>query len=525
MTMVLEATDRSQRFQLDQTSVFVGSCELKSDICLHAPNIAEVHCELVPRSDGVRVVAFADAGVTVNGHAVREAVLLNGDVLGIGPLRFRLVNDEQSGNYAVQPITAAADADDLTECEPSSGTHYPSQQTVQDDTMTMLSPEQSRWMIRMSGLNLGPLDWDELQSMISRGEVRLEDLVQREHERQWQPVRDVLMQSHGDACLCDDSPPKSEVQPQSRSRSRRRRKRRSERDYSLPTLMSDSSAEMLGDARRDSRKKSRRRSRSSVVTDAPLPPQFFILRGQDELGPLPRKAIQELADSGSIHSDTPVRLEDEAEWSTAAAVGFRCRARQLSRESVQKPSEQPKTRVGGAMWLLLAPGFYVAALAESFARLEPRRRAMWAAMVLAVGFVAFGWIRLWSQTAMTGVVTFEGELVPSAVVTLTGATTGDSGVGVTGSDGAFRIVTLDGELKPGLYLVTVRPMAEPTQPNDADSADIMSEIPDRYRHLNTTDAMVEISASRSEYAITLTQHPTRPAGFRGVTLTGSDVLP
>ena len=75
MVMILESADRLQRFPLDRESIFVGSSEWKSDICLTAPDIADVHCELTLDEQGVRVLALTDCGVTVNGAAVREATI------------------------------------------------------------------------------------------------------------------------------------------------------------------------------------------------------------------------------------------------------------------------------------------------------------------------------------------------------------------------------------------------------------------------------------------------------------------
>jgi hypothetical protein len=103
-------------------------------------------------------------------------------------------------------------------------------------------------------------------------------------------------------------------------------------------------------------------------------------------------------------------------------------------------------------------------------------------------------------------------------------------MGVTDEDGDFRVVTLDGELKPGLYLVTVRPLAEVTgnRPTTTGSEAPTSEpnLPDRYRHLNTTDAAIEILADQSNYSVELTTQQQSPSeGFRGSTLSTPHSLP
>ncbi|MGZ0169162.1 MAG: FHA domain-containing protein [Planctomycetales bacterium] len=484
MAMILESADHSQRFPLDRESTFVGSSEWKSDICLTGPNIADVHCELTLDEQGVRVVALADCGVTVNGETVREATLSAGDELGIALLRFRL-----SGDAADSEFAGAVDAEVSSEAEP-------------------VAPHLSRWIVRMSGMNLGPLDWDELQTMISRGEVRLDDEVQREHESAWQALRDVLPQSGGDGLLCDDSP----VEPADFVPRGRRVRQKSARTKAS----SDEARDAIDEP---------------AQTEVPLAPQFFIMRGDEEVGPLPRQAIEELADDGSILSDTPVRLEESEQWSTAAAVGFHCSASMptgLAPDVMKDPAGM--NHAVGIAWLAFAPYYFVTGVARSVAGLDPRRAAKWGVAVLIVGILAFGWLRSWSQTAMYGVISLDGQPVSDVLVQLTGARTGDSAMGVSDGQGDFRVVTLDGELKPGLYLVTVRPLSEvsgdePAEKGSSAANDVELEFPDRYRHINTTDATIEITPDQSRYTVDLTTEPKSVGGFRGGAMSASRALP
>jgi hypothetical protein len=493
MAMVLESTDRSQRFPLDRESMFVGSSERKSDICLTSSDVAAVHCELTLQDHGIRVVAMTESGVTVNGKTVREATLSSGDELGIASLRFRL--------------TGQAD------CESSESKN----DDVPGASDQPVATQLSRWVVQMSGMNLGPLDWDELQTMISRGEVRLDDQVQRENDSKWETVRDVLPQSGGDALLCDDPPSESYDETLRRPRSRRKSSR--SRDAFEVSSATAAAAELPDDIQEP--------TEAPIEVKKPLAPQFFIMRGGDEVGPLPRQAIQELADDGSLQADTPVRLEDSTEWSTAAAVGLHCSA--VGPDAVDDRAASSGREVpGGVAWLVFAPYYFVVGLVRSVASLEPRRLAKWSAIVLVIGAVTFGWYRSWSQTAMRGVITLDGEPVAEVLVQLTGAGTGDSAMGITGSDGSFRVMTLDGELKPGLYLVTVRPVAEfegnrrsdtvasETEPGStSESPTHDSDLPERYRHINTTDATIEITADQSRYSVELTtQPPSGASGFR-----------
>lgn len=482
MAMILESADRSQRFPLDRESIFVGSSEWKSDICLTGPNIADVHCELTCDEHGVRVVALAGGGVTVNGAPVREATLTAGDELGIALLRFRLMGDTSGSDFA-----GAANAEVNSKAEP-------------------VAPHLSRWVVRMSGMNLGPLDWDELQTMISRGEVRLDDEVQRENDSAWRPLRDVLPTSGGDGLLCDDSP---DFVP------RRRRVRQKAAEGVVLSEPADESSNASADDAVDE-------GGETAQTDVPLAPQFFIKRTDEEVGPLPRQAIQELANEGSVLANTPVRLEDAEKWSTAAAVGFHCRAAVPTASQIDSSVDsKPKHRVTGILWIVFAPYYFLSGVAATIEKIDRRLAAKWGAAIVVAGFLAFGWFRSWSQTAMRGVVTVDGQPVSEALIQLTGAGTGDSAMGVSDGNGNFRVVTLDGELKPGLYLVTVRPLSEVSgsRPAHEDAVDVptaTSDIPDRYRHINTTDAAVEITSKKSSYTVALTSEPVSNAqGFRG----------
>lgn len=490
MAMVLESIDCSQRFPLDGESIFVGRSEWKSDICLDDSGIADVHCELTPQMSGIRLVAMTDQGVTVNGKPVREATLVMGDEIGIAQMRFRLTEDR----VHKQP-TESTKASQSSE--------------------SSIDPQQARWLVRMSGMHLGPVDWDELQAMIGRGEIRLDDEVQRENDSQWQTVRSVLPKAGGDVWLGGDtSVERSDDIP--------RRTRTSRRVLDGRTPPEGSVSGSGGESE----------SLDSVPEELSLPlaPQFYIMRDGAEVGPLPRRSVQDLADDGSLTSDTPVRLEDSDDWSTARAVGIRCSSSPPTANTDSDLDSEPGNEMAGRLaWALLAPYYLVIGLIRSTASIEPRRLVMGLTAVLIVVAVSYGWFRSWSQTAIRGQVTLDGKPVDSVLVQLTGASTGDSAIGVTSSDGSFRMVTLDGDLKPGLYLVTVRPVSSIEGGIIPDTATVTdSGLPQRYHHINTTDAVIEISADQSQYSIELTkQRPSGagPVGFRGAGESTPHALP
>lgn len=487
MSMVLESVDRSQRFPLNRESTFIGSSEWKSDICLAEPDIADVHCELTREAQCVRVVALTEGGITVNGTSVREGTLSTGDELGIASLRFRVTIDDGHDH------SRTGDDTTVELSEPGS------------------TPESARWVVRVSGMTLGPLDWDELQSMIARGELRLDDEAQRQNDSVWQRIRDVLPRSGGEGVLCDEVPADDSTSSPVRSTHR-------------------PSPSKTAHTRNDASSRSPDDSDAGVVAtsdvtprEVPLAPQFFIMRGAEEIGPLPRQAIQELADEGSIHADTPVRLEESTDWTTARAVGFRVRTIQPDEASPQPVTDPQLNSRGGLLWLLFAPYYFVTALARTIAGIDRSRVAIGAAVAILTASIAFGWFRSWSQTALRGTVTLDGQPVSDALVELTGTRTGDSAMGTTGSDGRFRLVTLDGELEPGKYLITLRPLSElsgvPLLTTAEGSITPAGDpLPERYRHINTTDAAIDIAAGQTTCSIVLTTQPAPDAaGFPGRT--------
>ena len=129
-------------------------------------------------------------------------------------------------------------------------------------------------------------------------------------------------------------------------------------------------------------------------TEVPLAPQFFIMRGDEEVGPLPRQAIEELADDGSILSDTPVRLEESEQWSTAAAVGFHCSASMptgLAPDVMKDPAGM--NHAVGIAWLAFAPYYFVTGVARLPALIRVERRSGEWPFLLWVFLLSVGCVR------------------------------------------------------------------------------------------------------------------------------------
>ena len=98
-------TDRKSR-PLDREVVTLGRAR-GSDFCLDANEVSALHCVIYRSSDGFRVRDCGSrTGTRVNGNAIKNAVLNNGDVLNIGPFSFemRVPPEYETNNNAISPV-------------------------------------------------------------------------------------------------------------------------------------------------------------------------------------------------------------------------------------------------------------------------------------------------------------------------------------------------------------------------------------------------------------------------------------
>ena len=162
--------------------------------------------------------------------------------------------------------------------------------------------------------------------------------------------------------------------------------------------------------------------------------QFFIKWGGDEAGPLPREAVQKLADSGGITSDTKTRREDDDNWSTAEYFGIVFAAPQgvpalttcgSSTADDQAKKIASRERLSGSiMWAIFSPVYYVRAAVSSLASLSRLQLAVVVALVLAIGLLVNRWNNERAHTEPTGVVPIDGETVGNAIVVFSRMATG-----------------------------------------------------------------------------------------------------
>jgi len=126
------------------------------------------------------------------------------------------------------------------------------------------------------------------------------------------------------------------------------------------------------------------------------------------------------------------------------------------------------------------------------------RRMILAAMVSVCGLVSGcgGDSRPTAPSVVQGVVTLNGTALTEGTVNFASPTTGNAAIAQVGADGKF-VVT--GGMVPGDYKVMVTPPTPtPENPNPPDS-----QIPEKYRTVETSDLKSKITGGRNEVKLEL----------------------
>ncbi|MBC8290372.1 MAG: DUF4339 domain-containing protein [Planctomycetes bacterium] len=519
MSATLVSLTDEKSFPLNRPSIFVGRDRWRVDVRLSGDDVDEVHCELVQQGSGFRLINLSSSGTLVNGEPVSEVVLHDGDEVTIATHRLRLSCAETSkarvdvwSDAAAEAEWAALNQFDDVETSPavelkphtSISASVPELGASEPKAARQLieSPESHRWKIQLAGMELGPMSWDELQQMVQTGQAQPADPVRAEGTEDWCPYSEVIA---GPRPAAKQNPP----QP-----------------ASAPSLLP--SGENVADGRMKGRHNRPSIPASKIdegpITEAhseeeppvelpPVEPQYFVILDESdsptETGPVPLEALQQLALEYRLNGVTRVRREDETDWSAAGALAIDFPP-PLETEA-ESPKKQTKVRpetatpppsrnlVTGVVWLILAPIYTLADAIRGLLSMPKKTIVVTAVVAVAVSFLLFTWIRGWSQTALTGTLTLDGEPVPAVVITLTGMMTGDSAVGITDSSGRFSAITLDGELVPGNYHVTVVKSDSGSQQGE----DALVRIPMKYQSIGTTDVIIEVKEGESNYDVPL----------------------
>ena len=518
MSATLVSLTDEKSFPLNRPSIFVGRDRWRVDVCLTGDEVDEVHCELVQQGSGFRLINLSSGGTLVNGEAVSEAVLHDGDEVTIATHRLRLSCSDANearvdvwSDAAAEAEWAAVNHFDQTAAAPEVEATPPASLADADlnavnetafDSTAIESPESHRWKVQLAGMELGPIPWAELQQMVQTGQAQPSDPVRAEEMSDWLPYSAVA------------AGPKAAAEPAVEPAPRK----------SSPSLLPSGEKVAAGrmsgqqsepeDTKEPLDKPIKSKSHSEPLADElpPVEPQYFVILDESdsptETGPVPLEALQQLALEFRLTGVTRVRREDESEWSAAGALAIdfppppteekhevpEAKPKQKQESQPQKPS---RNLVTGIAWVFLAPVYTLSDAIRGLLSMSKKAIAITAVVAVAVGFLLFTWIKGWSQTALTGTLTLDGDPVPAVFITLTGMMTGDSAVGITDSSGRFSAITLDGELLPGNYHVTVVKSDSGSQQGE----DALVRIPMKYQSIGTTDLIIEVKEDVSYYDI------------------------
>lgn len=143
--------DGNEKILIDRPSILIGRSRRRADFQIDDPTVSSVHCELKSSPSGLTVRDLSQHGTLVNGRKVDSARLHEGDIVEIVGYRFHVT---YTGGTA--PIHKVEVSDE--------------------------------WFVRLAGIELGPMPWDELAGMAQRGELQPDDQVRAVTGTQWKPA-------------------------------------------------------------------------------------------------------------------------------------------------------------------------------------------------------------------------------------------------------------------------------------------------------------------------------------------------
>lgn len=265
--------DGKEKILIDRPSIIVGRSRQRADFQIDDPTVSSVHCELKSDPSGLTVRDLSRHGTLVNGRKVDSARLHEGDIVEIGGFRFHVTL-----NGAATPARSGPDIDG--------------------------------WFVRLAGIELGPMPWDELAGMARRDELQQDDLLRAVSDAEWKSAGEFQQ-------LFDPTEVKTNEEAETAG--------------SSPTV-----AEQGGEAasnREDSENQSGDDAdvADSNGTDDPpprekidpedLPPTGWHYRhNNSELGPVDLDGLAELAQAELLLPDDAVRIPGSNNWIPANRV-------------------------------------------------------------------------------------------------------------------------------------------------------------------------------------------------------------
>lgn len=346
-------------------------------------------------------------------------------------------------------------------------------------------------------MQLGPMDWSEVEFLLDSGSVQLLDEVRTESLDEWQTLQDVLAGQDRKASVIASSGEPASF------------------DVSLRSQMSavvETAQSRFVDEETSPAEDVAVRDQSPLVAEREelslLEPHWFVRTMRGETGPLPVSAIDELIREGRIGPDDLLRKETEPDWKPPTSFGFVFPVPEPP-EAVEPSSEVVEAAARRArsyqapwsrrlLWTVCAPWFYAVSLLSGLGRL--RRGLQVAVIVLLMAGIAAGYrvADEWSHRVLPGTITLDGEPLGDVLIQLTGPETGETAIGVSGSEGHFVLVSASGRLSPGQYIVTVKDIS-----SDGRQQSLSRRVPVAFESLLTSGLTCTIEPQMESCPLTL----------------------
>jgi hypothetical protein len=489
---ILIAQDDGQSIVIDRPAIIVGRSRRRSDVRINHESISAVHCEICVGESCLQIRNRGRNGIRINGQKTDEGVLQEGDTLEIARLKFR--------------VLMAGDPD-----------HH----------NAASSSRNNDWLVRLAGMELGPMPWAELALMVQRGELTKSDEVRWSGQRTWRPA------ATADGLFDSEEPTSPENSPATTDNELIARRivkvfplksEPTDPPETAPQLVNAADEEPWNgqfDSINDAPDTSTPETESLADTGTDLLDEtatsanrFVLARpnsredtatDEDSFGAAENDADRiddrrgneqwdndstPPLDNGDSAEDL-VDLEDieeltESEAKIAGWLGEQVEPFRLPPplpDSPPMPVSPPPVRP-----LPVAPPFKpIVGRSDTFfdrvydTVLEPvlyhfpilKKWPVIASIVAGIAIVIFLMQPSYKGSRVSGMVTLQGQPLSNATITFTDLKHGFGASAVINEEGSFEVITLNGGMKPGSYSVAVMPMKE-------ESPAVVSELQRQY---------------------------------------------
>lgn len=489
---ILIAQDDGQSIVIDRLAIVVGRSRRRSDVRINHESISAVHCEISIGESCLQIRNRGRNGIRINGQKTDEGVLLEGDTLEIARLKFR--------------VLMAGDPD-----------HHDA----------AASSRNNDWLVRLAGMELGPMPWAELALMAQRGELTRSDEVRWSGQRTWRPAATVdgLFESE-EATSPENNPATTSngpivkrivkvtplmSEPEDPAGTAPQRDNAGDeepwngefdsidetRDTDAPATDSlvDTATDLLDETASSANRfvLANSGSREDTTADG----DSFRTAESDADGAEEPRANDSTSpfDPGDLAKDID-ELEDveeltESEVKIAGWINDEPGPVRLPPplpDSPPLPVAPPLPGAPQVRPLPVAPPFKpIVGRSDTFfdrvydAVLEPvlyhlpilQKWPVIALIVAGIAIVIFLMQPSYTGSRVSGMVTLQGRPLTNATITFTDLKLGFGASAVIGEDGTFEVITLNGGMQPGSYSIAVMPMK-------AESPEVVSELQRQY---------------------------------------------